>query len=240
MQAFLNQFGIDFDGLSPKKKNYFLTALTHRSTVHKAIDYTAHNERLEFLGDAVLELIITEHLFCDYGEESEGILTSYRSALVRGENLAQVARQLDLGEHLILSESEMKSGGQDNDSLLANAVEALIGAMYLSRGKKFTEQFILAHIYTGLNEILKVSAHIDAKSHFQELAQDPKIGITPHYIEVSAEGKDHEKRFVMAAYLGEKNVGIGEGRSKKEAQVMAAQDALNHKKKWLPSSRKKA
>lgn len=233
MENFLETLGIDFTNLSQKYQNYFVTAFTHRSTVHSAIDYKKHNERLEFLGDAVLELVITEQLFADYGEESEGLLTSYRSALVRGDNLAKVARRLQLGRYLIISQSEDRAGGRDNDSLLANVFEALLGAIYLVRGKKFVTDFIQKEVYGAFDEILDQSLHIDAKSEFQEIAQDPRIGITPHYVQVSAEGKDHEKMFVMAAYLGDENVGKGSGGSKKEAQVAAARDALDRKKEWL-------
>jgi ribonuclease-3 len=233
MKKILQQLDIDIDLLPPKKRNYFVTAFTHRSTVHDATQYQRHNERLEFLGDAVLELAVTEQLFADYNEESEGILTSYRSALVRGDNLAKVARDLDLGKYLIISESESRSGGRDNDSLLANVLEALIGAMYLVRGKKFATDFILKYVYASLDVILAASLHIDAKSHFQELSQDPRIGITPHYITLSESGKDHQKEFVMAAYLGEQKVGEGSGGSKKEAQVEAARDALSRKDEWL-------
>ena len=233
MKDLLRKLGIDFNLLPAAQQNYFATALTHRSTVHDATHYKKHNERLEFLGDAVLELVITERLFADYSEESEGILTSYRSALVRGDNLAQVARGMNLGDYLVLSQSESKSGGRDNDSLLANAFEALLGAMYLSQGYAFVNDFIVRSVYSDLVNILQTSSHIDAKSHFQELSQDPRIGITPHYVQMAESGKDHQKQFVMAAFLGDQKVGEGDGRSKKDAQVSAAQDALTRKSEWL-------
>jgi len=206
-------------------------AFTHRSAVNENSTIAQHNERLEFLGDAVLELITTEYLFHKF-DSPEGELTNLRSALVKGENLSEVARKLDLGSFLILSRGEARSGGSEKDYLLANLVEAFIGAIYLDQGiekaKKFIEQFILC----DLDEIIAEGRHIDSKSEFQELTQGT-IGITPHYEVVSESGPDHDKTFVLAAYLGEEKVGEGSGSSKKEAQVAAASDALSQKKKWM-------
>ena len=206
-------------------------AFTHRSAVNEA-SVDSHNERLEFLGDAVLELVSTEFLFRKFPKLPEGVLTSYRSALVKGEHLATVARRLDLGKHFILSKGERRSGGADKDYLLANLTEAVIGAIYIEKGFEITKAFIHREVLCDLDMILAKGEHIDAKSNFQELAQG-KCGITPHYEVLEESGLDHEKHFVVGAFLDEKQVGIGEGGSKKEAQVSAAEKALKNKKQWL-------
>jgi len=219
-------------GFGMKSQKLLLEAFTHRSAVNEHSDIAAHNERLEFLGDAVLELIATEFLYNKFPEKPEGELTNLRSALVKGDNLAEVARKLNLGEFLFLSHGEAKSGGAEKDYILANTVEAFIGAIYLDLGLEKAKEFIEKWILVDLEEIIKEGKHIDAKSEFQELAQD-RMGITPHYEVVSESGPDHEKIFVLAAFLEDKKVGEGTGGSKKEAQVAAAADALVHKDLWL-------
>lgn len=214
----------------------FTEAFTHRSAI-TSNTVNEHNERLEFLGDAVLELVTTEFLFHRY-PDPEGILTNYRSALVKRENLAVVARKLELGELLRLSRGEDRSGGRGKDYLLANALEALIGALYLSGGMVVAEDFIKRFVLVELDEILEEGAHIDAKSAFQEFTQG-EFGITPTYEVLEAVGKDHEKEFKMGAYLEETLVGTGSGKSKKEAQTDAALQALNTKEKWSPNFSKK-
>ena len=222
-------------GLSLSDEKLLSEAFTHRSAVNEKSGMERHNERMEFLGDAVLELITTEFLYEKFPEAPEGELTNLRSALVKGDHLAEVARRLNLGEFLILSHGERKSGGAEKDYLLANVVESLIGAIYLEKGMKDTTTFIHTFILCDLEAIIADKAHIDAKSEFQELTQGT-LGVTPHYEVVSEEGLDHEKTFVLAAFLGDKKVGEGNGGSKKEAQVNAAADALSHKKDWLPES----
>jgi len=206
--------------------------LTHRSAVNERSLLKKHNERLEFLGDAVLELVSTEFLFAQFPKEPEGQLTSLRSALVKGDHLAQVARKLNLGHYLILSKGEARSGGAEKDYLLANLVEALIGAMYLTRGVEVTSSFIHQHILCDTQQILQQKQHVDAKSAFQELTQG-QLSITPHYELISEVGKDHEKQFYMAAFLGDEKVGEGQGGSKKEAESAAAENALEHQSEWL-------
>jgi len=210
----------------------FTEAFTHRSAVHKHSKHDKHNERLEFLGDAVLELVTTEWLYQQYPDKAEGDLTALRSALVRGDNLAKVAKKLNFGDYLIMSESEKKSGGAQKAYLLANVVEAFIGALYLTFGKDGVETFIHEYIVCDTEKILEEGLHIDAKSHFQELAQSQNIGVTPHYELVSESGKDHQKSFTVSAYIGKQKVGTGKGSSKKEAQSAAAQDALNKQDAW--------
>ena len=219
------QIGIIF-----KDYNLLKTAFIHRSYINEHKNNNLeHNERLEFLGDAVLELVVTEHLYSNY-PNPEGDLTNWRSALVKGEMLAKIASKLSLGEYLFLSRGEENSGGRKKDYLLANVFEALIGVIYLELGykkvKKFIEKFLLVH----LENILETGAHIDAKSHLQEIAQD-KVGVTPNYQLLHEEGPDHNKIFTMGAYIGERNVGKGKGSSKQMAEQMAAEDALK-RLKW--------
>lgn len=214
----------------------FTEAFTHRSAI-TSNTINEHNERLEFLGDAVLELVTTEFLFHRY-PDPEGVLTNYRSALVKRENLAVVARKLELGKLLRLSRGEDRSGGRSKDYLLANALEAFIGALYLAGGIPIAKDFIKRFVLVELDEILEEGAHIDAKSAFQEFTQG-EFGITPTYEVLEAVGKDHEKEFKMGAYLEETLVGTGSGKSKKEAQTDAALQALSTKEKWSPHFSKK-
>jgi len=219
------QIGIKF-------KDYHLlrNAFVHRSYLneHRDSQYES-NERLEFLGDAVLELAVTEYLYSNY-PNPEGELTNWRSALVKGEMLAKIATELKLGEYLFLSHGEEKSGGRTKDYLLANTFEALIGVIYLELGyqmaKAFIEKFLLVH----LEGILVKGAHIDAKSRLQEIAQE-KVGATPSYELQQEEGPDHDKIFTMAAYIGTRMVGKGKGSSKQLAEQQAAEDALK-RLKW--------
>lgn len=183
------------------------------------------NERIEFLGDAVLELIVTEYLYKTYPHESEGELTNWRAALVKGKHLAEVARDLKLGNYLYLSKGEERSGGRKKGYILANTLEALIGAIYLDKGYKVAHEFISSFILKRLEQILEEGLHIDAKSHLQELSQE-KTGITPEYKLISESGPDHAKKFIMAVYIGDKKAGEGKGSSKQNAQEDAARDAL--------------
>ena len=220
------------DQIGIKFKDYHLlrNAFVHRSYLneHRDSQY-ASNERLEFLGDAVLELVVTEYLYQKY-PNPEGELTNWRSALVKGEMLAKIATQLNLGEYLFLSHGEEKSGGRTKDYLLANTFEALVGVIYLEMGyemaKAFIEKFLLFH----LEDILVKGQHIDAKSRLQEVAQE-KVGTTPSYELQHEEGPDHDKVFTMAAYIGTRMVGKGKGGSKQLAEQQAAEDALK-RLKW--------
>lgn len=219
------QYKAEFDPI-------FEEAFTHRSAVNEKEGRVTHNERLEFLGDAVLELVTTEFLFIKFPDKTEGELTNIRSALVCGQNLAKVARKLKFGEKLILSAGEARSGGAEKDYLLANVVEAFIGAIYQTQGLEASQNFIAEWILCDVDEILRTGAHRDAKSEFQELTQGD-LGITPIYKVLAEEGKDHEKKFEIGAYIGEELVGKGKGGSKKEAQTVAAADALSKKTMWL-------
>ena len=185
-----------------------------------------HNERLEFLGDAVLELACTEYLFTDY-DRPEGEMTSWRSALVKGESLSEEAKKIGMDEHIRVSRGEAKNTGKARDLILANAFEALIGAIYLDQGYESAKKFVGKYIVYKLDDILKQQRHIDAKSHLQEIAQK-KFSITPTYETLSETGPDHNRKFIVAVFIGKKKVGIGEGNSKQRAQIVAAADALKH------------
>lgn len=212
-----------------KDKNILNSAFIHKSYIneHKSSGLL-HNERLEFLGDAVLELVSTRHLYEKYPDQDEGKMTAFRSALVQGRHLAEVAKELNLGEYLLLSHGEEKSGGREKNYILANLLEALIGAIYLDSGYQKVEQFISTFILTRLDSIISEGQHIDAKSKFQELSQE-KENTTPHYELVSEDGPDHDKVFTMGIYIGEKMIATGVGSSKQKAELSAAENALKEK-----------
>jgi ribonuclease-3 len=210
-----------------RDRSLLLQALTHRSYINEHPDYAyPHNERLEFLGDAVLELIVTEHLYRNFANP-EGDLTNWRAALVNAKTLSGMARDLNFEEYLLLSKGEAR----DKDSkarmyILANAIEAIIGAVYLDGGmpsaKKFIEEVILVH----LNKILELELYVDAKSKFQETAQE-LLGITPTYKVLEEKGPDHAKEFTVGIFLDRDLVAVGRGSSKQEAQVAAAEAGLD-------------
>lgn len=210
-----------------KNKELLDKAFVHKSYIneYKGEVKKEDNERIEFLGDAVLELVVTEYLYKAYPHKSEGELTNWRAALVKGEHLAEVAKDLKLGNYLYLSRGEEKSGGRNKGYLLANTLEALIGALYLDKGYRVTHDFISSFILKRLEQILEEGLHIDAKSHLQELSQE-KTGFTPEYKLISESGPDHAKKFIMAVYIGDEKAGKGKGSSKQKAQEDAARDAL--------------
>ena len=217
-------------GIKFKDWHLLRNAFVHRSYLNEHKDSKLeHNERLEFLGDAVLELVVTEYLYLNY-PNPEGELTNWRSALVKGEMLAKISRKLDLGGYLFLSHGEEKSGGRNKDYLLANTLEALIGVIYLELGYKQAQGFISTFLLVHLDDILKTGSHIDSKSKLQEVAQE-KVGVTPLYKLQHEEGPDHDKIFTMGAYIGERMVGKGMGGSKQMAEQKAAEDALK-RLKW--------
>lgn len=213
------------------KKGLIKTVFVHRSYVneHKS-EKIEHNERLEFLGDAVLELCATRYLFDNYPAYTEGQMTLIRSALVKGKHLAEVAKDLELGKYLCLSRGEENSGGREKNYILANTVEALIGAIYLEHGYKEAEKFIKTFIISKLEEIVSKGLHIDAKSRFQETCQE-KEGFTPYYKVLKEEGPDHDKKFTMGVFVDNKLIAKGIGSSKQKAEEEAAKNALK-KKGW--------
>lgn len=216
-------------GIKFKNEDILLQAVVHRSYLNEHPEYKLdHNERQEFLGDAVLELVITEYLFNNY-PNPEGELTNWRAALVNAEMLAQVANELSFESYLHMSKGEQK----DKDSkarhyILANAMEAIIGAIYLDQGYEVSKKFILENIVTHLDEILSKQLYKDPKSRFQEVSQE-KVGITPNYKVLDESGPDHDKKFVIGLYLGKEKVSEGIGTSKQEAQVDAAAKGLESK-----------
>jgi len=211
-------------GVKFKNKKLLQQAFIHRSYLNENKEFGEHNERLEFLGDAILELVVTEHLYRNF-PNPEGELTNWRSALVKGETLSKVARELGFNDYLYLSKGEKKSEGKARDLILANCFEAVIGAIYLDSGIGAVETFIQKYILSKLEVILEKGLYIDAKSNFQELAQEKK-GVTPHYHVLEEKGPDHAKEFKVGCYIGEEVVGIGVARSKQQAEQEAAEDAL--------------
>src|SRR3989344_580437 len=207
-------------------KNLLRSAFTHRSYLNEnRKSGMEHNERLEFLGDAVLELIVTEYLYGKYPEKNEGDLTAYRSALVNAVTLAGVAEGIGMNEHLLLSRGEAKDTGRARQVILANAIEAFIGALYLDQGYDATTQFVSRHVFNLIDDIVSKKMWLDAKSHFQEKAQE-EVGVTPSYETVKETGPDHDKQFTVAVFLGKEKVAEGDGKSKQEAEQQAAKAAL--------------
>ncbi len=205
-------------------------AITHRSYLNEHPDWpTGHNERLEFLGDAVLELVVTEYLYEHYPSTQEGEMTNWRAALVNANMLSGITNEFDLNAHMLLSRGEARDTGRARQYILANAIEALIGAMYLDGGvepcRAFIGQFVLAH----LPEIISKKLYRDPKSLLQEEAQD-RISVTPTYRVMEEWGPDHARQFKIGVYLGRELVGEGQGESKQDAQQVAAEDALKNKK----------
>ena len=223
----LDQFQ-DAIGVHFQDEDLLSLAFVHKSYVNEHPETKGYNERLEFLGDAVLELAVTDFLYHNYPSQPEGQLTNWRSALVKGKNLARVSSTLKLGEYLLLSRGEEMSGGREKDYILANTMEALIGAIYLDKGFEVANQFILRNIVVLLEEIIAQGLNIDSKSHVQELAQE-HLGLTPNYELLSESGPDHDKVFEMGIYFGKTLAGKGEGPSKQEAEQAAARDALKQK-----------
>jgi len=217
-------------GIKFKNHDLLLQALTHRSYINENPKwYLDHNERLEFLGDAVLELVVTEYLYNNY-PNPEGELTNWRAALVNAVMMARVSAKIDLNDYLLLSRGEAKDTGRARQYILANAMEAVIGAIYLDRGYKATDNFISKFIIPELPKILEEKAYKDYKSLFQERAQD-EVGITPTYEVLKEWGPDHAKHFRIGVFLEKELAGEGEGPSKQEAQQAAAEEALE-KKGW--------
>lgn len=212
-------------GFAPKNLELYISAFTHRSYLneHRGFELP-HNERLEFLGDAVLELVATEHLYKTY-EHPEGELTNFRSALVNYKMLSEIAKRMGLEEYLLMSRGEAKDTGRARQVILANTIEALIGALYLDLGYEPSRAFIEKEVLVELPTIISGEKYLDPKSQLQEMVQD-KYGVTPTYKVISESGPDHDKVFVVAGFQGSKEIGRGEGPSKQEAEVSAAENAL--------------
>jgi ribonuclease-3 len=212
-------------GIVFSNKDTLLRALAHRSYLNENPDFQLdHNERLEFLGDAVLELIVTDHLYNNY-PLPEGEMTNLRSAIVRGEMLSKIAQEMGLEEHLLLSRGEEKDKGKARQYILANAVEAVIGAVYEDQGYDAAKKIVDTFIISKLPEVVSKGLHIDTKSKFQEVSQE-KYRITPVYKVLQESGLDHQKEFIVGVFLHDRKMGEGRGTSKQEAQQQAASAAL--------------
>lgn len=227
---------IDFNEFEEKTgvvfsdKELLKRAFTHRSFINENKSHGRHNERLEFLGDAVLELVITDYLFNKYPDSTEGDLTLYRAALVNTQSLSQVATDLSMGDYLLLSKGEAKDTGKAREHILANTVESFIGAIYLDSGYDNAKDFIVKNISPMIDDIVLNGTWIDSKSKFQEKAQEA-TGITPVYQTVREVGPDHDKKFTVGVYLGKEKVAEGNGNSKQSAEQDAALNGLV-KKGW--------
>ncbi len=219
--TFANRNGITMHNL-----DLLAEAFTHRSYLNEHREFAGnHNERLEFLGDAVLELAITDFLFKKFPEKTEGELTNYRAALVNTVSLAQTAQTIGINDYLLLSKGEARDTGRARDVILADTFEAIIGALHLDQGYAAAEAFIGKNLYGKIDEVIAKRAYQDAKSRFQELAQEKK-GITPMYRTLDEVGPDHDKTFTVGVFLGEREIARGEAHSKQEAEQAAATAAL--------------
>lgn len=219
-------------GVTFRDMHLLRIAFTHRSYVNEHRDEGAeHNERLEFLGDAVLELVVTTFLFEKFPDRTEGDLTAYRAALVNTNTISDAAVQLGMNNFLRLSRGEARDTGRARQYILANTFEAVIGAMYLDQGYDAAKHFIAAHIFPLVDEVVRKRLWQDNKSRFQEEAQE-RLSITPSYATLNEQGPDHNKRFTVGAFLAEHLVARGEGSSKQEAEQSAAKAALETKG-WL-------
>lgn len=217
-------------GANFKNKDLLTQAFCHRSYINENPSFhLEHNERLEFLGDAVIELIVTEYLYKKYPAKPEGELTNWRAALVNAKMLSKVAEETGFNGFLLLSRGEAKELGKARAYILANTFEAFVGAVYLDSGYEKASKFINEYLLAELPEIIKEKLYKDSKSQFQEEAQE-KVQITPDYKVIKESGPDHQKIFVVGVYLGEEPVAEGQGSSKQEAEEAAARNALETKK----------
>jgi len=216
--------GVTFD-----ERTHLLTAITHRSYLNEHREATqAHNERYEFLGDAVLELVVTDFLFHKYPEKPEGELTAIRAALVNTISLADAASKLDLSGFLLLSKGEEKDTGRARQYILANTFESIIGAIYLDRGYEEAKEFVARNLFDKTETIVAKRLWQDAKSRFQELAQEHN-SVTPSYDTLGQVGPDHDRVFTVGVFLGTEKIAEGKGRSKQEAEQAAAEEGCRMK-----------
>jgi len=216
-------------GVSFENKDLLMQAFCHRSFLNETSDFHLNNnERLEFLGDAVLELCVTEHLFKNY-DNPEGEMTNWRAALVNSQSLSKVASELGFDDYLLLSKGESKDTGKARQYILADTFEAFLGSLFLDQGLEKAKEFIEKNIMKELPQILKDGSYKDSKSLFQEKAQEV-TGFTPTYKVMKDWGPDHEKHFILGVFLDNELIAEGEGSSKQEAEDKAAENALEVKK----------
>jgi len=216
-------------GVEFNNRNILEQAFTHRSYLNEQKDSKLeHNERLEFLGDAVLELAVTKFLYENFPDKNEGDLTSYRAALVNSTTCAKVAGDLNFNDFLLLSKGESRDTGRARQYILANTLEAVIGAIYLDKGYPEAEAFVLKNVTPLIQEIIQNRSWLDAKSRFQEKAQEI-LNITPSYKVLKEVGPDHDKRFTSGVFLNDELAAKGDGESKQDAEQVAAEKALKEK-----------
>jgi ribonuclease-3 len=220
-EKFAEKIGVQFKDIT-----WLVQACTHRSFLneHNGV-VSEHNERLEFLGDAVLELVVTHYLFYKFPDRPEGELTAFRSALVNTKTISQTASQLDVNDMLLLSKGEQRDLGKARHYILANAYEAIIGALYCDQGYTAAEKFITATLLPQIDAIVAEGLWRDAKSYVQEKSQETE-GVTPSYHVLKETGPDHDKNFTIGIYFGEECIAEGSGKSKQEAEQEAARKAL--------------
>ncbi len=210
-----------------KNENNYVIAFTHRSYLNEHPNYeNPSNERFEFLGDAVLQLVSSEYLFNRFPKAPEGDMTNYRAAIVCTASIGEEARRLGFGEFLLLSNGEEATGGRDREYILANTFEAVLGAIYIENGLQVCKKFVEKELLYKIDSIVENQSYKDAKSIFQEMAQE-KFGVTPSYKVIDSWGLDHEKIFKVGVYLNEKEFGVGEGHSKQKAEQEAAKTAID-------------
>ncbi|MFA5131634.1 MAG: ribonuclease III [Patescibacteria group bacterium] len=214
-------------GVTFKDESLLRQAMVHRSYLNEHPEFKiGHNERLEFLGDAVLEIVVTEFLYLNFTTTPEGDLTNWRASLVNAKMLYEIAAELEVESYLYLSKGESRDKNKKSRQfILANSIEAIIGAIYLDQGIEVAKQFILKNVVSKLDDILRNQTYLDPKSRFQEKAQEQR-GITPHYQIMDEVGPDHAKIFTVGLYLDEELIATGKGSSKQEAQVEAAASGL--------------
>ncbi len=213
-------------GIEFRDRAHLLTAITHRSYLNEHREATQeHNERYEFLGDAVLELVVTDFLFKKYPLKPEGELTAIRAALVNTVSLSNVSSALEINDFLLLSKGEERDTGRARQYILANTFESIVGALYLDQGYDAAKDFIGRNLFGRTERIDEKHLWQDAKSRFQELAQE-NVGVTPNYETLSQTGPDHDRVFTVGAFLGNDKVAEGKGRSKQEAEQAAAEKAI--------------
>jgi len=210
-------------GVEFKDKDLLTQAFVHRSFLNETPDFKlSHNERLEFLGDAVLELVVTKYLFLNYPDKLEGELTVWRASLVNTKMLSKTAKRLGFNDYLLLSQGEIKEEGKARQYILADTFESFIGSLYLDQGIEICKDFIIKNLIKELPKIIKERLFEDAKSCFQKEAQE-KVGITPTYSVLKESGPDHKKDFVIGVFLGKELVAKGEGSSKQEGEEASAE-----------------
>ena len=219
-------------GVSFSNKQLLQNAFTHRSYVNEHRGMLEHNERLEFLGDAVLELVVTDYLYNKYQNKTEGELTLYRASLVNAQTLAKIAHEIGVDDFLLLSKGEAKdTTGRAGDNILANTMEAIIGALYLDGGYDNAKKFVLENVSPLIDKIVENGTWMDAKSKFQEKSQEI-VSITPLYKTLKEVGPDHDKEFTVGVFLGNEEIAQGTGNSKQDAEQDAAEAALGAKN-WI-------